>query len=113
MDREKAYSLVQEAECLCVSDIFCYLKDKIRSEARRGTTHIVEEFTLSDGKTTVKINDWSVANSIGEKVVKELEFLKYNADYLIEQSGEITELKVQVYWGNDTENDYVPLDNQW
>lgn len=113
MDREKAYSLVQEAECLCVSDILCYLEDKIRSEARRGTIHIVEEFTLSDGKTTVKINDWSVANSIGEKVVKELEFLKYDADYLVAQSGETTELKVQVYWGNNIENDYVPLSGEW
>lgn len=113
MNREHAYARTVDGIERCVRSILESIEIQIEYKAKKGATHIVGTFDLNDDVGVSAINDWSTANEVGKEIVKELEELRFDADYIVVQGAENTQIKIQVYWGEDTEGDYVPLDAEW
>lgn len=113
MNREHAYARTLEGIERCVHSILESIEIQIEYKAKKGATHIIGTFDLNDGTGISAINDWSIANEVGKKIIQNLKECRFDADYIVIQGAENTQIKVQIYWGEDTKGDYVPLDDKW
>lgn len=112
ISRDRTYQLTQKVKEKVQNDILEILEFHIKQAANKGATHVVHDFILNDGENT-GINDWSEIINIGEFIVENLHGAGFDADYLGYWGKNDKRIKIQVYWGSESEEEYLPLDLEW